>query len=298
MKPLITVLLPAFNAEQYIEEAVQSILDQTYPHFELLVFDDGSTDRTLNILKNFKDDRLKVYPSKKNQGYVYHLNQGIKLAKGKYIARMDADDYSYPKRFALQINYLEKNPQVGLAGTWIKTTGRSHRIVRYPRHSSSIKILLNFYCTFAHPTVMMRKSVLTKNHLFYKASFTPSEDFELWSRMQEVTMMANIPKVLLRYRMHEGQIGIRKNQKLLEAMQRIQKTQIQKLIPQVTKKELTLHWALSQGLKIKNINFLDILKWVQRLKIANKKNHAYAPFWFSLNLYSIFIKYMIKRLKK
>ncbi len=121
--PKISVVLPVYNSEKYIAEAVQSILDQTFTDFELLIINDASTDGTLQILESFKDDRLKIINNPTNLKVVKSLNKGLELAQGEFIARMDADDIAYPQRFEKQIAYFKKYPQVDVCGTWVQAFG-------------------------------------------------------------------------------------------------------------------------------------------------------------------------------
>ena len=205
--PLISVVLPVFNAQPYIKEAVRSILDQTFTDFELIIVNDGSTDGTLPILLSYtsRDPRV-VLISQKNHGLVATLNEGIRIARGKWIARMDADDIAEPTRFERQLRCLEETG-ADISGTWVQFFGTSdNRILRHPESDTAIKAELLFGAPFAHPTVMMRAALAKELH--YDPAWERCEDYDLWERAARAGwQMTNVPVVLLRYRQHESQVS-------------------------------------------------------------------------------------------
>lgn len=206
--PLITVLLPVYNCEKYFFESVQSILSQTYKHFELLIIDDCSTDKTLEICKSFKDERIVLIEKEKNSGYTDSLNYGISIAKGKYIARMDGDDISLPERFEKQINFLEQNPTISLCGTAIQIIG-TNKVLKHPLKHDEIKVNLCKGSSFFHPTVMGKTQMFRDN--LYDKSYEPAEDYELWTRLIFKYNVANLDNILLLYRVHENQVSVANN---------------------------------------------------------------------------------------
>ena len=207
--PLVTVIIPVYNAAAYVGEAIGSILNQTYRNLEVLVFNDGSKDNSAEIIRAMQaqDPRLKLFDSAENFGYVVHLNKGLELAQGKYIARMDADDSALPERLAQQIAFLEANPAAGLCGTWFDIIGRPDIIERMPVTDAEIRLGLLANTAFAHPTVVMRAAVLREHGVKYDTHFMPAEDYYMWYKLSKFTQLGNIPQVLLHYRHHEGQIS-------------------------------------------------------------------------------------------
>lgn len=203
-KSLVSVILPVYNGEKYLVEAVGSILAQSYQRFELIIIDDGSKDKSLSILKKFKDSKIKVY-SQTNKGLAKTLNRGIKLSKGIYIARQDQDDFSYPKRLEKQVNYLNKNPKCGLVGTWAEIwrgdNKKKHRTHKHCLENELLQYFLLFNNPFVHSSVMIRKVAL-KEVGFYSTdkNWEPPEDYELWSRIAGKYDLANIPELLHAYR--------------------------------------------------------------------------------------------------
>lgn len=206
-KPLISVVLPVFNGAGYIEAAVRSILNQTCGDFELIVVNDGSTDGTQKILEamQVQDGRMLVI-SRENRGLVHSLNEGIGVARGLWIARMDADDVAEPHRFERQLMWLGRTG-ADICGTWVRFFGTSDtRVLRHPQCDAAIKAELLFGAPFAHPSVMM-KAALAKQ-LLYDPAWERCEDYDLWERAARAGwQMTNIPEVLLQYRQHQSQIS-------------------------------------------------------------------------------------------
>ncbi|MBI2086874.1 MAG: glycosyltransferase family 2 protein [Candidatus Zambryskibacteria bacterium] len=203
--PKISVILPVLNGEKYLSEAIRSILDQTLADFELIIINDGSMDKTEEIIKSFKDPRIVYINNSKNLGLAASYNKGIEVARGKYIARMDADDVSLPERFAEQFLFLERKPYIGIVGSSIIIMNESGRRVAVHNRSEShlgIKFSSLFSTPMYHPTVMGRKEIFKSHH--FNETFSNSEDYELWSRLLFETdvKFANIRKPLLKYRIY------------------------------------------------------------------------------------------------
>ena len=210
----VSVLMPVYNSSSFIKEAVESILNQTYTNFELLIYDDHSTDNTIELVEGYKDSRITLFRKDKNTGYTNSLIMGITKSTGKYIARMDSDDISDLKRFEKQVNFLEANPEYGIVGSQLKTiaTDEASQVWSYPATDEDIRLHTIIDSPFAHPSVMIRKDVLDKHELSYDASFEPSEDYKLWVDLLKVTKGANINEVLVYYRLHKNQtISTKKN---------------------------------------------------------------------------------------
>ncbi len=207
-QPFVTVLIPVYNAAMCVEEAILSILSQTYPHFELLLIDDGSTDNSLSIIKSITDNRIVLIALEKNQGLVNALNTGIDKAKGKYILRMDADDIALPNRIEKQVAFMESNEGCILCGTAFESFSEiGRKVVVYPQQDMEIRFRFLYQCPFAHPTVIMRTALLNKYNLRFSANHKDCEDLELWIRMGDYGQLANLPDVLLKYRVHDKSLS-------------------------------------------------------------------------------------------
>ncbi|MBK0371289.1 glycosyltransferase family 2 protein [Flavobacterium agrisoli] len=203
MIPLISVILPAYNAEKYLAVAVDSILSQTFSNFELLIINDGSSDDTESIVKSFNDVRIKYIKNVLNLGLIASLNKGISLATGKYIARMDADDLSRPERFEKQVTFLENNPDYVICSS-ARTEFTDNSEIKHnsylPIDDTSIRISAIFSTPFTHPSVMFKKSVFVDNDLQYSPNFKYAEDYELWVRFLSYGKGYNFSEVLIDYR--------------------------------------------------------------------------------------------------
>ena len=219
--PIISVVLPVYNAEKYIAEAIDSILNQTFSDFELILIDDGSTDASLTILENYQaiDARIRLF-SRENKGLVNTLNEGIDLARGVWLARMDADDIAMPQRFDRQLQHLEQT-EADICGAWVSFFGTADkRVLKHPITDEAIKISLLFGSVLAHPTVMMRTELIKS--LRYDIAWEKCEDYDLWERADRVGWkMTNIPEVLLLYRQHDTQISTATSIKQQELTQKI-----------------------------------------------------------------------------
>lgn len=205
--PKVTVLMPVYNGEKYLREAINSILNQTFTDFEFLIIDDGSKDKTEGIIRSYTDPRIRLLTNKKNQGVVHSLNKGIESAKGKYIARMDADDLSMPERLNDEVNFLEKNPDHSLVGTMRYTMNDKRQIKSLAFavfDNEDIQLYLAFGNIFTHGSVMIRKSVLLDNDLRYNLKAKHFEDFDLWIKIANISKVANLSKPLYSW-MHNPQ---------------------------------------------------------------------------------------------
>jgi glycosyltransferase involved in cell wall biosynthesis len=205
---LLTVVIPVANAEKYVEDAIRSVRNQSVAPDHIIVIDDGSRDGTPGILSRFSDARMEIIRHENNRGLVASLNEGITRARTPFIARMDADDIAYPHRFDRQIEFLKRHPDVGIVGTWFRTVGRREELINYPEDHERIVLEFLRTCPIGHPTVMMRRSVLEQSGCMYREEARHSEDTDLWSRLLGHTRFANIPEVLLDYRVHDRQVTV------------------------------------------------------------------------------------------
>ena len=216
----VSVLMPVYNAERYVAEAVESILAQTFRDFEFIIVDDGSTDNSLAILRHYaeQDDRIRLV-SRENKGLVVSLNEMIGLARGDLIARMDADDVALLERFALQVAYLNSHPEVICLGGRIREIDDRGRILADfpPIQGDSViqENLLKGCNSFTHASVMMRRDPLLAVG-GYRASMILAEDLDLWLRLGEVGRLENLPQVVVHYRVHRESVSSRHAARQLE----------------------------------------------------------------------------------
>ena len=210
----LSIVLSTYNEEKYIAKSIQSILDQSYPYFEFIIVNDGSTDNTLHIIKSFVDSRIVII-DKPNTGLPDSLNEGIKAAKYDWIARMDGDDIAAPNRFETQVQYIDDS--VGVIGGQFKTIDENDKLSITSISSKPLKYstckwwLLLGMSPLAHPTVLIRKSCLLE-HGGYDANFRAAQDMELWSRLSPDVKIINIPESVLFYRKHSNNISNKRKQ--------------------------------------------------------------------------------------
>lgn len=202
--------MPTYNAAGYLNESIDSILNQTFTDFDLYVYDDCSTDNTEAIISEYKDIRIFYRKNIENSGIAKTLNKGLDelLSHYEYIARMDADDWSYPERFQKQIDFLESNPEVVLCGTqgyWLKDLNQNPDSGwKYPTTYEYIKCYLLFAASFGHSSVIIRSDSFQKQNLRYDENNVTCEDWELWIRVVKTGQVANLPDFLMKYRILES----------------------------------------------------------------------------------------------
>ena len=198
MKPKLTVLMPVFNAERFLREAMDSILSQTLTDFEFLIIDDGSTDGSVAIVESYTDPRIRLYQNVANLGISPTLNRGIELATAEYIARMDADDISYPERLEKQYAYLQAHPDCAMVSSLVRVIAEDGKFIRQDSFKSEFFYYnLTFICWIYHSTVMYRTAAV-KAAGMYTAAY--AEDFELFWQLSRQHKLFNLPEVLLEYR--------------------------------------------------------------------------------------------------
>ena len=210
----ISVVMPVYNSEKTLRQAVSSVLWQSYKDFEFIIVDDGSTDASSQILKGYEemDQRVKVITNTRNLGVVRSLNVGFAQARFPYVARMDADDESLLERFALQKQFLDQNPEIGVVGGSYYIMGRSPSkdlLIHSPTDPAKVQEILTHDNPICHPTAMVRKSVFDEVG-GYRQFFINSEDFDLWLRISRKTTLSNLAQPILRYRLSPDGVTLKR----------------------------------------------------------------------------------------
>lgn len=285
--PVVTVLMSVYNSEAYLREAVESMLNQSFKEFEFIIINDTSTDSSLEIIESYDDSRIKIIHNPENIGLTRSLNKGLKLARGKYIARMDADDVSLPDRLEKQVRFMEDNPEIGICGTWYKVPAKN-KIVQHPIFHQGIITALFKDNAIGHPTSILRKEVITRYNLFYNERFLASQDYDLWVRAANVTLLANIPEVLVLYRLHDKQVSSLKKRNQKEHAFEAKLPLIKRLLDgQFTNKEHELYKALLMDCRRYSYNELEVLfQLLNRFIEINKKQGIFEP----VNFYKIILE--------
>lgn len=272
--PRVTVLMPVHNGENYLREAIESVLAQTFRDFELLIVDDASTDSSPEIIRAYSDKRVRLLTNERNLKVAASLNRGLDEARGEYVARMDADDICLPRRLEKQVEFMDSHPQVGISGTRAKAFGAASYTIRHPVDPKTIRARLLFNTAFVHPSVIMRRRLLEEHGLRY-STLRHFEDLELWQRAAECFECGNLDKTLLLYRVTKGSAfhGADTNQQR-ETYKKIDRAALGRLGIDPTDEELCLHNSLRGLPADTDLDRLD--RWLIKLRDINRKSHHYA----------------------
>jgi hypothetical protein len=273
--PMVSVVLPAHQAAAHLREAVDSIQAQTLGDLELIIIDDGSTDDTARIARGIRDPRVR-YQRTGHRGVAAALNVALDLARGRYVARMDADDISHPQRLERQVAFLEANPHIGVVGTNIRVVDATGAVIGRsdcPTDDLRIRWTAVFHAPFAHPTVMVRRTVLEAHRLRYDETFLAAQDMELWPRVLAVTGASNLPGHLYDYRLHPHQNSRLRQQQRRAAHDQVVARTVRQLAPDLGLTLDELRWM--RQLLAGPDGSLDAITWsVARFK-GPALAHAY-----------------------
>ncbi len=203
----VTVLMPVYNGEAFLREAIDSILNQTFTDFEFIIINDGSTDRSEEIIKSYTEPRIKYYRNESNLKLIATLNKGLWLAKGKYIVRMDADDISLPLRIEKQVEFMDAHPAVVACGSWAQSFGGENTLIKYKAEHEDIMFKMLYQCHFVHPTIIMRTKEVQAFTPKFDPDFAHAEDYDFFVRLGYRYQLANIQEVLVKYRIHTKSVS-------------------------------------------------------------------------------------------
>jgi glycosyltransferase involved in cell wall biosynthesis len=244
--PTVTVLMPVYNGERFIRDAIDSILQQSYSDFELLIVNDSSTDRTVEIIESYTDTRIRLVHNETNLKHGAALNRGLDLARGQYIARMDSDDISCSTRLEKQKFFLDHNQNIALIGSWaeiIDEKGKSQGIKTFLTDSPLLKWKLLFCNTFIHSSMMFRKSCVLLLQS-YDCRYTLTEDYDLWSRISFEHEVANIPEILVKWRKWGGSVSSIKAEEQQKETLKISRRNMQRVWGQAVNVSILEHFML------------------------------------------------------
>ena len=204
--PRVSILMPVYNVAPYLREAMDSILNQTFEDFELIILDDCSPDNSTEILDTYTDPRIVRYRGEKNVGLGNVLNIGMDMARGEFIARMDSDDLSTPERLAVQVAYLETHPDVDLCSCGMQLFGAKQETWVRETNVENVKITALFYSPILHASSMWRREAFERVGLRFRQEMVPAEDYDMWTRAMAAGLkLVNIPEVMYQYRIHPSQ---------------------------------------------------------------------------------------------
>ena len=275
--PEVSVLMPVHNAGLFVEEAVRSVLQQTFADFELVVMDDGCTDDTLALISRFRDPRIRVIRNEKKIGIAKTLNKALDLTRTEWIARMDADDFCEPDRLATQLAFMRAQPNLAVAGGWVRLCGdRKPVVVRQPCGAQTVRAFLLFGNALFHPTAMLRRALLERHGLRYDPSYSCTEDYELWTRVADLAAVDNQSRVMLNMRVHDSNITTNMQPVMVRQTGAILRRQLGKLGIEPSDMELERHYRMGLGIPADSLHELSAMRhWVQRLMEANQAIEVY-----------------------
>ena len=270
----LSVVMPVYNGQKYLEEAINSVLNQTFKDYELLIIDDGSTDSSVEIIKSIEDSRIRLLRNEKNQGIAYSRNIGLKEGKGEFLAWMDCDDLIEPNRLEIQINYLKDNPELGICGTAQNRFGEGKpRVTREFSEAELIKAALLFRPAVRPPTAMYRMKLIREANLTYDSRLAVAEDYDFFFEASFVFPIKNLDKVLYHYRASESSIMkvySDRQQSMFNFHKIIYSKAFKKLDIKDSKKNFDLHYNCTSTQLISSFKKLsDIYNWLLFLKEKN-----------------------------
>lgn len=265
--PQISVIMSTYNTKkEMLLMAINSILNQTYKNFEFIIINDGGDD--INLIKLINDERIVIIKHDNRLGLPQSLNEAIHVSKGKYIARMDSDDYSLPNRLELQKEFMDNNPNIDICGTYYKYFGENKKLeLNVLNDYKSVRCQLFGKNALAHPTVMIRKSFIEKFNIKYSLDFKYSQDFELWTRCLNYGNIAIMPKVCFLYRIHCNQISSKKHKEQMKLYESILKRNLNNI--NLSEKNIK-YLKMFNGLE--KVDFLGLSKFIDE---AIKNNDFY-----------------------
>lgn len=291
--PKVSVLMPVYNGEKYLAEAIDSVLNQSYQDWELIIINDRSTDKSEQIIQSYSDERIKYFENEVNLGLVKTLNKGIDFCTGKYIARMDADDISLSSRLSLQVDFLDRNSAYGMCGgnaEVINAEGSVTGSLKNLSENDLLKINLLFSVPFIHPCMMIRKEVL--DEFRYDEAFKHVEDYDLWCRISRKWKVANLPVDLLKYRWHNSNVSVVHSSYQDDFKRVIVERELLCLGLNPTDEEFYAHqitfqlYSKGERLSISTIDFKAVSQWFSKLLKANSEKQLYNQYLLIAYLWS------------
>lgn len=285
--PAVTVFIPVYNREAYVGAAIDSILAQTFQDFELLLIDDGSTDRSVEILRSYDDPRVRVVCNERNLGIPHTRNRGLELARGEYIALLDSDDVARPDRLRQQTTFLDRHPDYVQVGGWKQDLDRNGRVLkkikRQPTHAADIHTQLLFRCSVSNTTIMARTATLQAYR--YRPSFPRCQDYDLHVRLATHHKIVNLPRVLTYARVHPHQITVQTQALGDEKKKAIMQRQLADLGVSCEAQDLHRHLMLSRMRKFRFVPDRAYVTWAEEwligLQSANRRTRRYSEGAFS-----------------
>jgi glycosyltransferase involved in cell wall biosynthesis len=291
-KPLVSIIMSVYRVDaKFLEDSVQSILDQTYKYFEFIVIIDGAEKYITELLQAYSDKRIKLFSNNTNIGLTKSLNLALQKCKGKYIARMDADDVSLPSRIEKQVECFEANSFVNVLGCNVEYFGniKGTSCYKHPKDRETQQINLFFANNgLAHISVMIRKSFFDKHHINYNERYIKAQDYGLWTICTVYSKLYCLEDVLVKYRIHKDQISCKTydEQKKYENYVKIDQLNKLRILP--SSNEVRLHLNFCDNYKLKVSDLRDLKTWISKLIVSNNNVDFFSKNKFSETLMTRF----------
>lgn len=278
--PQVSVIIPVFNGAAYLAEAMNSILAQTLPDWELIVIDDGSSDASASIAQAYTDPRIRLLKNPRNLGLPLTRNRGLDEARGKYVAFLDSDDIALPRRLRRQIDFLEMNPGIAAVGASAQPINAQGQVIgsdwRCPGTAQYCKARLLFGSYFNTSTFTARSTIFQENR--FDPAIALAEDFDLYNRLCERHCLVNLPQTLIQCRIHGGNITITRRHMLREALAGISRRRLDALGIQATGRELLIHRHIEWLDMPPSADLLaEVSDWLLRVLSHNQSRALYDP---------------------
>ena len=279
----ISVVMPTYNTNvSVLREAVDSILAQTFRDFEFLIIDDGSTNESVAYLNTLADPRIRIIRNETNIGVTKSLNIGFREARGKYIARMDSDDISFPERFEKQLAFMESHPDVIVCGSRVKNftdkllANQRVRVKKEIEDMESYRVRMLFSNPGPnHPTAFFNREMLIRYNIYYDEELVYAQDYGMWLTVSQYGRVCKLPEVLLYYRVHTDQISKTHRERQIQCDKMTQRKLLTQLLGNVSEKELDLHYFYSTGYYREAPLTPQCIQWYNRLIAANEQRRIY-----------------------
>lgn len=276
-QPLVSVLMPVYNAAAFITASLNSILTQDYTQLEVIIVDDGSTDQSLDIVQSFFDQRIVIIRNPENIGLAASLNKAIRISTGFFLARMDADDIAHPSRISRQVNFMLNNPDVDVLGSSMQYFGKSRFLNHFPETHEACKSYLMLNVCFGHPAVMFRRHVFDSSENFYNPHLRQySEEYDLWCRLVDKYRFHNLQEILLFYRTYPPAMKSHAENKRIVNSSIIRKNYLTSYLGEVSDDDWNIHCKAAFLADFSSVDDMwKISEWFKRMLAINAQVNVF-----------------------
>ncbi|WP_303312080.1 glycosyltransferase family A protein [Hymenobacter sp. BT730] len=273
MSPRVSVLVPVYNVEAYIQETLQSLLNQTFQDFEIVIVNDRSTDRTAERIQALNDPRIRLYTNPVNLGRAGSDNFGMTLVKGDLVAKMDGDDLCHPERLAKQVAFLDAHPEIDIVGSWVQCFGAGQMLFKYPPQPADARAMMVFNMTIGNPSVMLRSSLWQSRGLHYNEQLRQTEDYDFFGRYLPLLTIANLPEALVQYRVLAHSVRPAIYDERLRVANEIRERLLKTFGVPYSARELHLHNTISHHpFHLGDITLAEVHEWLWKIHTSNQQS--------------------------